>query len=164
MTSSWSSSAALGDYITLSPLVRVTALPTLMGQYRSRVRGAASVTYSDTTATSAPNWNDGFRIYNASYLAGGNTGEPNRYDIFIGNKVPYLCEFYASPTRTGGIDTQITTGTLLSSASGLLKSYDASTGVLSIESYINTGLLTAAVGLLAGLTGTQANCYFDVRL
>jgi hypothetical protein len=117
---------------------RVTgSAPTALGQYRSYLRQAGARTYTETNGTpaTAPDSTNGYKLYtSADFATGDASGEPSRYEIYIGTGKRPWYEFYAGTGRTGYIGTmpfQRHAGNDVNG--GWEREYDPTTGILRIS-------------------------------
>lgn len=141
----WSTSivAANSQTFNISSLLangtRVTATPTLLGQYRSYLRDASANTYTETngTPTATPSAADGIKLYggNAWNTADSNN-EPSKYDIFVGKNKSLTWQFYGAAGRTSFVSNFFFTpaggGINNSTDAGMITSYDPTTGIAQI--------------------------------
>jgi hypothetical protein len=143
---------------------RVTATPTTLGEWRSQLRDAGAATYSDTNGNPnvQPSAADGIYIYdNNAWAAIDTTGEPTRYEIFIGKNKNYWLEVYGDDTGRNGSASldRIDLGT---QAIGTMHGYNPTTGVFYIMTYISSPHSSGS-STCSDETGIKtANCYFDV--
>lgn len=142
----------------------VTVDPTQLGEYRTFTRDAStSSAYTDDAPGTAPSFDDGLKIYNRSNGSAPTTGNTERWDIFVGMSKHVTYEFYASVGRTGSLSTDviITDGT--TAMTGIHKTYDPSTGIVSVwAANANTGASAGATVGFAGPGSPQTSGYFDI--
>lgn len=161
-----------GYYISslLASGSRVTSTPDVLGEYRTYHKSGASViTGTDSAPSTGPSAN-GMLIYaNKNFGTAGTSGEPGRWEIFIGkNKVPQF-EFYSGTGKTGWVDVRIL-DVVTADIYGLYTAYDPNTGVVIIDgitsSSNNTGSRFAGISFTTGGSGAGAasSCYFDIRV
>lgn len=167
--SGWSTdvSMANGSTFRMSNILangtRVTADPTKLGEYRSQLRDANAVTYSDTngTPTDLPDAANGLRIYDGNaFTAIDTSNEPTRYKIFVGKKKHIKWEFYASAGMTGFVD--MTPFTNASNDAGYLTNYDPTTGIAEIIGYRFQSGAADHQGGHNGAGGFITHPYFDI--
>lgn len=157
-------------YLSSKSPTRVTgAAPSVIGEYRSYLRGASSLTFSETNGapSSAPSSANGFTIYggNQSYSAADASGQPSRYEIFIGKEKSYRVHFYPSSGKSGMLDASpISLGT--SNLYGYLTQYDPTTGILNIApNLLSGGTFTHWIGNnVDATTNTNTSAYFDIQV
>lgn len=158
----------LYTYITTQATpTRVTAAaPDAIGEYRSYLRDAGARTYSETNGspTDAPSSADGYKIYFAAdYSAADASGQPSRYEIYIGTgKTPFL-EFYSGTGRTGRVMVkpfQRHGGADVNG--GVDWSYDPVTGIVQVFSPPYQGGAFYS-GLDTTGTAITADIYFDIK-
>ena len=90
----WSSNVSMAESSTynissyLANGTRVTgSAPTLLGQYRTYLRDANAITFTETNGapTASPSAANGMRIYDGNAFTSADTNnEPTKYDIFVG--------------------------------------------------------------------------------
>jgi hypothetical protein len=146
---------------------RVTgSAPDAIGEYRSYLRNAGARTYTEANGspTEAPDSTNGYKIYFAAdYTSADASGEPSRYEIYIGTGKTPVLEFYSSTGRTGrvmvkpfqrygGVDVN----------GGLDWSYDPVTGIVQVFSppYLGGAFYS---GLDTTGTAITADIYFDIK-
>jgi len=158
------STFSISNYLANGTRVTGSA-PNQLGQYRSYLRIANTQTYTETNGTpaDAPSITNGIRIYTSgTYVGGDASNNPSRYEIFVGKGLTTLPEFYQTTGRTGFISTDCILST--SSSTGLVRNYDPTTGIFSI----NQNVFGGATNLYNGLDITQAtgytDSYFDVKV
>lgn len=162
-----------GAYISsiLAAGTRVTSTPDVLGEYRTYHKSGASViTGTDSAPSTGPSAANGMLIYaNKNFGTAGTSGEPGRWEIFVGkNKVPQL-EFYSGTGKTGWVDVRIL-DVVTADIYGLYTAYDPNTGVVIIDgitsSSNNTGGRFAGISFTGGgaSAGAASSCYFDIRV
>jgi hypothetical protein len=146
---------------------RVTgSAPTQLGQYRSYLRNASALTYTETNGspTAPPTSIDGIKIYNGNtWGSSDNNNEPTRYEIFIGKNKNFKIETYASSGRTGFAD--ITPSNLNGNIErGYFTSYDPSNGIFTITANREGGSNGVVHQSAMGQDGNNSvsDIYFDV--
>lgn len=154
-------------YITAQATpTRVTSGPSSLGNYRSYLRNAGARTYTETNGTpsTAPSSSNGYLLYsNAAWASGDSSGQPSRYEIYIGiNKEP-IFEFYRNTGRTGFIDVTPFYGFGGGNYDGgVFYSYDPATGIASItKAYPSGG--TVSAGMDAAGSPIASTIYFDIK-
>ncbi len=170
----WSSNLAVNNssYFRISDYLangtRVTTTPTKLGEYRTLIKSINTFdTFTDTTPTSGwtPTTTDGMRLDAKGYNAAGTSGQPNRYEIFIGKGKKYVVEAYRTTARTGfvSVDRYVTSS---NTEYGTSFSYDPSTGVLVAVVDVNQNTTTNrhfGYSLESGSGGANVtNGYFDI--
>lgn len=160
--------ATLKTYITAQATpTRVTgAAPDALGEYRSYLRNGSARTYTETNGspTTAPGSTNGYVLYApADYTAADASGQPSRYEIYIGlNKEPVF-EFYSSTGRTGKINIepfQRYGGVDVNGGVGV--AYDPTTGVAQVYLPMYQGAIIYTHLDENGL-GSSADIYFDIK-
>lgn len=155
----------VSTYLASGTRVTGTA-PTSLGQYRSYLRNAGAVTYTETngTPTATPNVTDGFALYNSTGFSGGDaSGQPSKYDIFVGKSkvVKFSCN--SSTGKTGFADvTPVISGT---NTAGYFTTYDPTTGIFTIVPNLDgtaTALKTGSDGTGGGFTASPVYCDIQV--
>ena len=155
-------------YITAqaTPTRVTSAAPDAIGEYRSYLRAGSSRTYSETNGspTTAPSSTNGYLLYsNAVWAAGDSSGQPSRYEIFIGTNKEPVFEFYRNTGRTGFID--VTPFYAFGGGNydgGVFYSYDPATGIASItKAYPSGG--TVSAGMDAAGSPIASTIYFDIK-
>ena len=155
-------------YITAqATAARVTsAAPDAIGEYRSYLRNAGARAYTETNGTpgTAPSSSNGYRMYIPTDFATADaSGEPSRYEIYIGlNKDP-MFEFYSSTGRTGLIFTKPFQRWGGSDVNGGIEThYDPTTGIARvIHQTYNGGSNYTGLDFSGGLV--TADIYFDIK-
>lgn len=160
--------ASLKTYITAqaTPTRVTSAAPDALGEYRSYLRASSARTYSETNGspTTAPSSSNGYLLYsNAAWASGDSSGQPSRYEIFIGaNKEPVF-EFYRSAGRTGFID--VTPFYAFGGGNydgGIFYGYDPATGIAYVtKAYPSGG--TVSAGMDAAGSPIASTIYFDIK-
>lgn len=146
---------------------RVTgSAPTALGQYRSYLRNGSARTFTETngTPTILPTNSDGIALYQGGgYGTADSSGQPSKYDIFVGKNKSVRLEFYKSAGKTGFVSTDVHANTSQSELYGYFNYYDPSTGILSIVPYMTSTASFHWIGSdELGNDVAQTNCYFDV--
>ena len=121
---------------------RVTTTPTALGQYR----------YTDATVDGDPI--NAPSALNGLYHQGFGGSTVRVYYIFIGTNKAFQLEAYPSAGRSGYISTDV----VLDGSSlfrGLLTTYSAATGVLTVT-------VAASAGMSPTTLANVAACYFDI--
>lgn len=144
---------------------RVTgSAPTQLGQYRSYLRNANGVSYTETngTPTATPTSADGLLIYDGNgYNANDTNNQPTRYEIFVGKNKTVRWQFYASAGRTGFVD--VTPSSLSSIDYGYFTNYDPTTGIAAIvANRVDTGSTAHRAGNAGDGGNNVTNSYFDI--
>jgi len=168
----WSSNTTIANsgIIRISEVLangtRVTSTPSQLGEYRTLIKDNAASTYSDTSPSSGPTVTDGMKIFSTNGTGAGTSGQPNRWQIFIGKNKSYRLQTYSSTGRTGrlSIDYFIDNS---SNEVGLEVDYDPTTGIIDLFIPLWIGNTTRYIGVDAGANGTSSitpvmNGYFDV--
>jgi hypothetical protein len=165
----WSSNVSIGQSSTfkissyLATGSRVTgSAPTALGQYRSYIRAGTSTTYSETngTPTAAPSASNGIALYQSTaWTTADPSGQPSKYEIFVGKNKNVKSEFYLSTGRTGFID--VTPSWTTSTNTGFVQNYDPTTGIYTVVKFWNTSGTGYSGGNDAGLL-TTTPFYFDL--
>lgn len=167
LTLAQSSTFKISSYLANG--TRVTATPTALGEYRSYLRDAGAFTFTETngTPTATPSATNGMRIYTGNAFGSADTsGEPTRYEIFVGKNKHVKTVWYSTTGRTGTVDVrphvQDSTATV-----GYFEHYDETTGIYTISANRQLGGSTAHVaGFVAGTGGASsvADPYFDITV
>lgn len=128
-----SSSFFISSYLANGTRVTGTA-PTKLGEYRSYLKNAGAATFTETNGTpnTLPSAANGILVYNgAAYNSGDSSGEPTKYEIFVGKNKVVKSNWYLSAGKTGFVDprpyeesSSITTG--------YFENYDPVTGIYTI--------------------------------
>lgn len=144
---------------------RVTGTaPTQLGEYRSYLRNASALTYTETNGapTASPSSADGVKLYNGNgYSSADTNNEPSKYDIFIGKNKSLRWEFYRAAGRTSfaTVDRWIDGTT----SYGAGYSYDPTTGIATI--YVGVSFAATIQGGIShdenGAPST-ADIFFDI--
>lgn len=170
----WDANVTMGSSSTyrissfLANGTRVTGTaPTLLGQYRSYLRNAGASTYTETSGapTNAPTVSNGIWLNTVGTNAAADpSGQPSKYEIFVGKNKNVKAAFYASTGMTGYLDaTPYGGGTV---TSGCLQSYDPTTGVYTVQFNANGNFANNILGYNVS-AGTAAPAlvttgYFDI--
>ena len=154
----------LSEVISMS---RVTgAAPDALGEYRSYLREAGASTYTETNGdpTATPSVADGFRYYSGNgHSNADSNNEPSRYEIFVGKNQMVQPVWYASTGRTGAVDTQVMVFSSDAEQRGVDRSYDPSTGILTLwQTPYSSGITTQRAG--RAVAGDVNDPYFDVLI
>lgn len=154
----------ISDYLVSGTRVTGSA-PTALGQYRSYLRAAGATTFSETngTPTATPSVTNGMALYNASgYSSADSSGQPSKYEIFVGKNVHPKLYVYASTGRTGFVDITPTVNGV--TTIGYVTNYAPSTGIFTIT----PDLLGTATTLKTGMDTvggyTSSPIYFDISV
>lgn len=170
----WSANVSMAESSTywissfLANGTRVTAAPTKLGEYRTYVKSSSSNSGTDNAPSAQPSNSNGMLIYGVNYATAGTSGQPNRWEIFVGKNKTVRPQFYSSTGRTGYVATVLAFPDG-STTIGLNKSYDPTTGVLVIDAmtgrsgdsgrYVGYSLATAG-----GSAAAVSNAYFDIQV
>lgn len=154
------------DYLSVG--TNVTSTPSALGEYRTYKQVASSGTGVDdtTSQTSLSIRNDGFKIFGVGYSNAGNTGEPNRVEIFVGKNKNVKLITYSNTGRTGWLQSdhlQLTSTV----EEGIVFTYDPTTGVavcdiIPTNSSTTTRYVGNALPVNGGSYSAQAFGYFDI--
>jgi len=152
---------------------QVTSTPTALGQYRSMYRATTNTqVLTDTTPNAGViSGANGIQIFSSAYNAAGTSGQPGKYEIFIGYNQTFNIQYYANTGRSGGLTTGYFSD-LSTTDTGILTSYDPSTGVLildalSCQSVSNTTRFVGETNVEGPGDNTNSNVtqgYFDVTV
>src|SRR5690606_1440817 len=87
----------------------------------------------------APSAANGMRIEGVIQSGNGNSGQPNRWEVYVGKFKNLKLEFYAGAGRTGIVNSEFYSrreddGTV--DDIGLMRGYDPSTGLLIIDAWV----------------------------
>lgn len=148
---------------------RVTTDPAALGEYRTLIKDNAAQTFSDDapSQTAASIASDGMRIYTANGTGAGTSGQPWRWDIYVGENKNVQFRFFSGAGKTGRIDADYYYLSGSNTERGLSKIYDPVTGIVSVYAPTIAGSSNRTVGnVFSGATaavntGAQ-DCYFDV--
>jgi hypothetical protein len=158
------SSFRISTHLATGSRVTGTA-PTALGEYRSYLRNASSVTtFTETNGapTAAPSTANGVRIYSGNAHAAADTnGEPTRYEIFIGANKSFQMEWYKSAARTGYLDATPKFQSTSNEGLGYLVAYDSTTGIVILTGYrwgAPNGHFSGVDDLMTNIT----DAYFDI--
>jgi len=161
VTMASSSQFRISSYLANGTRVTGSA-PTALGQYRSQLRAAAGTSFSDTNGapTIAPSASSGIAIYYNTYSAGDSSGQPSKYDIFVGKNKNVQFKFYQTTGFSGFVDvTPFLSGT---SSFGYYTSYDPSTGIATIvKNHYGTSTANAGVDS-SGTAPVSTQIYADI--
>jgi len=146
---------------------RVTgSAPTELGEYRSYLRNAGAVNYTETNGdpTDDPTSEDGIRIYNGNAFSAADTNnEPTRYEIFVGRNKDIVWEFYQTTGRTDYVDTvPHNTNGAGGVDHGYLNGYDPTTGIAWIVGFRRNGGSTTHRSGVDEETQAVDDVYFDI--
>jgi len=148
---------------------RVTATPTVLGEFRTYVKTISAQTGTDTapTQTQSDMALNGMRIFSTVFASAGTGGNPDRWEIFVGKNKNIRFEDYESTGRTDLIDTTLHETANETEYYGTMKSYDPTTGLVVIDSIIqNASTTTRAVGRTQNTAGaapsTVTDAYFEI--
>lgn len=181
--SGWSSNVTLANSSTfqISSVIangtRVTTAPAALGEYRTLIQSSVNAgSMSDTSPTQSQSAfsTDGMRIFSVtSATAAGTSGQPSKWEIFVGKNKTVTTQFWPDTAHSGYINSDVyygrdTADTI--SKFGVHKIYNPTTGILIIESseyggYSNSGNYVGRAPVEG--TGNQTNktdCYFDVTV
>lgn len=172
----WSSNVTLSNSSTfyVSPLVangtRVTAAPTQLGEYRTLIKAAGARTSSDNapSQTAASITSNGMLIYSVPVGTAGTSGQPNKWEIFVGKNKNVFIEWYSSTGRTGYLSVDQHMDNTDANWYGVNQAYDPTTGILIVNAIPNHTTTNAAVGIgvtegTGDITG-PSSAYFDVKV
>lgn len=175
----WDANVSMGASSTfkissfLANGTRVTgAAPRNLGEYRSYLRNGAStnnLTETNAAPATVPTVADGFRIYGIAFNSGGTTGNPGRYEVFVGKNKNVRFDFYSGAGKTGYVGTDFASGTVSTSLYGMVKSYDPTTGIAVVDAIGSLGSdTTRYVGLALGAgtntPASQPDCYVEITV
>lgn len=141
VTMASSSSFKISSYLANGTRVTGSA-PAKLGEYRTLRRDASDTTFTDNAPDTSPSVSNGIRIYGGNGFGSQDTsGEPTRYEIFIGKNKHYKVEYYKS---TGRAD-RFSAAPHISGTNGygVLEAYDPASGILSLTQ-LATGATTSA--------------------
>lgn len=151
---------------------RVTSTPTALGQWRTYTKGSSAVSGSDNAPSTSPSATDGMRIYCVNYATGGTSGQPNRWEFFIGKgrnpqSVVAGLQPYSSTGRTGTVD--VNKYANATEWSGLSVGYDPTTGVMIVDamdmdSTVTTRTCGRTIPVNGGGRSAVTDLYFDVLI
>ena len=156
-----------GSYISASLNSLVTSTPDAVGEYRTYVKGSSSAAGTDTTPSAGygVDSSNGMRIQAISFGSAGTSGQPTRWEMYIGTNKKWIFEAYQTTGRSGGLDWKFYYDSGGSTSVGMIVSYDPSSGVLSVDSQF-AGSTANACGRTIPVNGaassTDSDCYFDV--
>jgi hypothetical protein len=107
------------------------------------------------------------RIDAVVYASAGTSGQPTRYEIFIGKNKYWRVEGFGSTGRSGALDTDLFHDDAITKLIGLTTAYDPSTGVLFVDTQGQGSTITIRrVGKLqvtgGGAASAPTNGYFDI--
>lgn len=146
----------------------VTSTPTQLGQYRTYTKNASALTGTDNAPTGGylPSNLNGFKIDGSiPFASAGTSGQPNRWEIFIGlNKFPQLA-LYSSTGRTGAVS--LVDPDVAASFYGISMDYDPTTGVVFVDAIDQPAATTTRNAGRSMPTGGAAptdlpSLYFDI--
>lgn len=148
---------------------RVTSTPANIGEYRTYQKSIASIAGTDNAPSTAPSATDGMLIYGAVYGSAGTSGQPNRWEVYVGKNKSVFPKFYASAARAGDIDVKYDTANGLLVVNGLNYAYDPITGVMVIDamnqaSTTSTRTVGSVIPTAGGAVTNPTSCYFDVTV
>jgi len=140
--------------------------PSSLGNYRSYLRAAGVRTYSETNGapSTTPSTSNGYRLYAPANSANADaSGEPSRYEIYIGTGKEPVIEFYSGTGRTGVVYTRPFTRVAGGDVNGGVQThYDPVSGVASIILPVyQTG--DFYTGLDSSGTPITSDIYFDIK-
>jgi hypothetical protein len=167
----WDANVTLGASSTfkissyLANGTRVTgSAPTQLGQYRSYLRTGGTLTWTETNGdpTTLPNASDGLKLTSVTLQSSSDTAHaPSKYDIFVGKNKNVRIDAFASPGRTGFIDTSVfVVGSTYNF--GVMKFYDPATGIVTLQ-VAAAGQPNIYVGQDIGTNGLST-VYFDITV
>jgi hypothetical protein len=174
--SGWSSNISIGKGSTfkisnyLVNGTRVTSTPSALGEYRTYVKTISATSGTDNAPNSSydPSAADGMRIdANVNYATAGTSGQPGRWEIYVGTNKQIKWEFYTSAGKTGHVNTDLEVRDSFNVYAGLLKSYDPVTGVACLDGMHQISTTTNRQAgytcpTAGGAAAQQANVYFDI--
>lgn len=145
---------------------RVTSTPTQLGQYRTYTQVGSTNTGADNAPSGTPTSADGMRIFSVPFTSSGTSGQPNRWEIFVGKNKVVRFQPYSSTGRTGWINTDISIRNT-AEQNGVGQSYDPTTGVFIIDTIEQNSTTTNNfVGEVlttgGGASTFPTDCYFDL--
>lgn len=147
---------------------RVTgSAPTALGQYRSYLRNAGTLTYTETNGTPStlPTASNGIVLWSAALSSSADaSGNPSKYDIFVGKNKHVLIDFYSSTGKSGHVD--VSTFYTSGADNGVNKLYDPSTGIVTVRQNC-LGENTQTLGFTTDtspITSVSSPIYFDITV
>jgi len=148
---------------------RVTGgAPTTLGEFRSQLRNASAVSYTDTNGSPIPlpNTSDGVNLFGGNGWASADTNnQPSRYDIFVGKGKFVKFEFFANAGRTGIVTTDLFHKSAFNNMQGSLAFYDPTTGVATVHVGVNSAATNAnGVGFSDGGETDVQDAFFDITV
>lgn len=162
-----SSTYRISSYLANGTRVTGTA-PTALGQYRSYIRSASSsLSGTDNAPTNAPSASNGMILYSAAYNAAGTSGNPQRYEIFVGKNKNVAFKWYSGTGFSGYVDTSPMASSA-TAVSGVRTSYDPTTGIAFVDTLWtnNAGDSSHDIGLVnpsgTGAGSYPLSAYFDI--
>jgi hypothetical protein len=162
VTMAASSTFKVSSYLANGTRV-VGVAPQNLGEYRTLLRAANTVSFSDSAPAILPNASDGVAIYSGNGVGTADTAtNPTRYDVFIGKNKNYKVSYYGSTGRTVAVDAK---GKQPTSAQyiGYDEFYDPTTGILQLLQNPG-GTVTAQYSASTFGSAVTGPIYFDITV
>lgn len=150
---------------------RVVATPAKIGEYRTYVKVGGDQAGTDDAPTVPPTVEDGMLIYgDVNFASAGTTGQPGRWEIFVGFNKCVRPIYYAGAGRpVGHVCTDYYYRGDFTALAGTAFHYNPSTGVAMINCFESSaGLSTRRAAYQYGENGVgSTDCpsiYFDLEI
>lgn len=146
---------------------RVTAIPTLLGQYRTLIKDASALTASDDAPSTGPSVANGMQVFAVNYATAGTSGQPNRWEIFVGKNKVVKPQFFSTTGMTGNMSGDLFISGSDANTYGTEFSYDPTTGVAVVDCIFQSSSTTNRQGGFSipsggGAMSNVTNPYFDL--
>ena len=149
----------------------VTSTPTALGQYRTYNKNISALTGTDNAPNGsyAPSNANGFRIDGSvNYVSAGTSGQPNRWEIFIGQNMYPTYTVYSGAGRTGAVNIKAEPN-IVAMFYGISFDYDPTTGIVIVDAIDQPTSTTTRNAARSMPTGGSApvdlpNVYFEINV
>lgn len=165
--------------------------PSILGEYRTFVKGISSVDDKGTITSTGPSSfphgplgdyiptkEKGMRIEGKAFKEGGTPGQPNRWEIYVGKYKQVRFEFYPAEDATAPLPGENPKPTIVSieasprfitpdTYAGLETTYNPETGIVIVDTVsqspnVNHRYVGYGYPSDGARAQYQTNCYFDV--
>ena len=173
--SNWSSNIALSnatEFLISHVLVNgshVSGTPDALGEYRGLIKdsGTRTATVNAPTGGYLPTAADGMQINGSfNFASAGVSGQPNRWEIFVGKNKVVRPLWYSGTGRTGNV--AVDSRTISTTHYGTSFEYDPTTGVAIIDAIDQDSTITTRLAGRKIATGgateplDSSTVYFDL--
>jgi hypothetical protein len=147
---------------------RVTTTPARLGEYRTLIKDNAANTFSDNAPSVNPTGASGMPIHFFDGGGAGTSGEPNRYQIYIGRNKTWRIYGWQNPNKALPLDVSFV-DSAGSISIGPITNYDSSSGVLTVSMPMVLGsaadrYLGSQISSGTGFVNLPKAGYFDIQV